>query len=68
MNMNCPRCGQPLAKSLYQGKIGFHCPNGHGRAISLSTVRSVCGNPEFANMLWHKAMDAGLLVPNLLGT
>ena len=57
MNMNCPRCGQPLAKSIYQGKIGFHCPDGHGRAVSLPTVRSLCGKPDFANMLWHKAME-----------
>ena len=58
MNMNCPRCGQPLAKSIYQGKIGFHCPNGCGRAVSLSTVRAICGNPDFANVLWRMAMES----------
>ena len=57
MNITCPRCGQQLAKSFYQGKIGFHCPEGHGRAVTLSTVRSLCGNPEFANALWRKAME-----------
>ena len=58
MIMNCPRCGQPLAKSLYQGKIGFHCPNGCGRAVSFSTVRAFCGKPEFANTLWRKALES----------
>ncbi|MBR5080057.1 MAG: rhomboid family intramembrane serine protease [Victivallales bacterium] len=58
MNITCPRCGQQLAKSFYQGKIGFHCPEGHGRAVTLSTVRSLCGNPAFANALWRKAMES----------
>ncbi len=57
MNMTCPRCGQQLARSFYEGKIGFHCPEGHGRAVTLSTVRSLCGNPDFANVLWRKAME-----------
>ena len=57
MNMNCPRCGQQLARSFYAGKISFHCPEGHGRAVTLSTVRSLCGNPDFANALWRKAME-----------
>ena len=58
MNMNCPRCGQPLARSFYEGKIGFHCPNGCGRMVTLSTVRAICGKPDFANVLWRKAMES----------
>jgi membrane associated rhomboid family serine protease len=58
MDVNCPRCGQPLTKTFYQGKIAFYCQQGHGEAVSLSVVRALCGQPTFANMLWRKALDA----------
>ena len=57
-NMNCPRCGQTLVKSFYQGKVSYHCPQGHGRSLTLSAVRQLCGNPQFANALWRKALEA----------
>ncbi len=57
MNMNCPRCGAQLVHTIYEGKISFHCPYGHGHAVTLSAVRALCGRPEFANILWRKALQ-----------
>ena len=59
MELHCPRCGQTLSQAFYQGKISFSCPEGHGCAVTLSVVRTLCGRPEFANTLWHKARTAG---------
>ncbi len=56
--MNCPRCGQPLKRTFYEGKIAYACPNGHGQAVTLSAVRALCGQPAFVNTLWRKAMDS----------
>ena len=56
--MKCPRCGYPLVKSFYQGKVCFKCERGHGDSITLSAIRALCGKPDFANMLWRKAVDA----------
>ncbi|MBR6372889.1 MAG: rhomboid family intramembrane serine protease [Victivallales bacterium] len=62
MSMDCPRCGEPLERSFYQGRISFHCPRGHGCAMTLSAVRALCGDTGFANMLWRRAaeMPSGL--------
>ena len=57
MNMNCPRCGKPLEKSFYQGRVSFACPDGHGRGVALSVVRALCGHPGFANSLWRRAAE-----------
>ena len=57
MEMKCPRCGQRLFREFHQGKIRFRCEEGHGCALTLPAIRSLCGHPAFANMLWHKAME-----------
>ena len=57
MSMDCPRCGAPLERSFYQGRISFRCTRGHGRAMTLSAVRALCGNTGFANMLWRRAAE-----------
>ena len=56
--MNCPRCGYALEKSFHEGKVTYACPRGHGRALTLSAVRALCGKPDLANLLWRKASDA----------
>ena len=55
VGMSCPRCGAALAKSPYNGRIGFTCPEGHGIAMTLGAVRALCGSRELVNLLWHKS-------------
>ena len=56
-NMHCPRCGAQLERTLHEGKIAFRCPAGHGNAVTLSVVRSLCGTTGFANLLWRQALE-----------
>ena len=58
MTSTCPRCGDSLSQTFHMGKVCFTCRRGHGCAVTLSAVRALCGRPDFANMLWRKAMDA----------
>ena len=55
IELTCPRCGAALAKSPYNGRIGFACPEGHGIAMTLGAVRALCGSRELVNLLWHKS-------------
>ena len=57
MEMKCPRCGKQLVREFHQGKIRFRCQEGHGCALTLPAIRALCGRPDFANMLWHQAME-----------
>ncbi|MBO5308768.1 MAG: rhomboid family intramembrane serine protease [Lentisphaeria bacterium] len=53
--MTCPRCGGELKRSDYGGKICFRCSAGHGVCMTVSGLRSLCGNAGFANTLWMLA-------------
>ena len=55
IELSCPRCGAALAKSQYQDRIGFSCPEGHGIAMTLGAMRALCGSRELVNLLWHKS-------------
>jgi membrane associated rhomboid family serine protease len=37
--LSCPRCGSVLAQSLVRGRVVRNCPQGHGHAQSISSLR-----------------------------
>lgn len=53
--LHCPRCGGELAKAFYAKRICFRCPAGHGECMTVSGVRSLCGNAKFVGELWQNA-------------
>jgi len=53
--MKCPSCGTELAKEFYEKVIDFRCPGCGGRIMTISGLRTLCADPDFANMLWHTA-------------
>ncbi len=53
--MKCPSCGTELAKEFYEKVIDFRCPGCGGRIMTISGLRTLCADPNFANMLWHTA-------------
>ena len=54
-DMICPRCGAELAQTLYEKRIGFACPEGHGIALTVGAVRSLCGSRELVDLLWCRS-------------
>jgi len=51
----CPKCGRELVREFYERRIRFRCPAGHGECMTVSGVRSLCGDPGFVGGLWHNA-------------
>jgi len=53
--MNCPSCGTELVKEFYEKVIDFRCPGCGGRMMTISGLRTLCGDRNFVNTLWNTA-------------
>lgn len=53
--MKCPACDCELKQETYQQIINFRCPDCGGRMMTLSGLRSLCGDRNFVNTLWNTA-------------
>lgn len=53
--MKCPVCGCELTQEFYKKGINFRCAHCGGRMMTVSGLRSLCGDRKFVNMLWQTA-------------
>lgn len=53
--MKCPSCDAELAKEFYEKVIDFRCPGCGGRMMTVSGLRTLCADRNFANALWNTA-------------